>query len=83
MRYENVYLLGKELNSLGTDLQFIEHPLPALSRGQIEVAKKEGCTAKGNDQVRFELGYLALGPKIKIIAPWHLPEFYEKFAKPK
>jgi len=35
---------------------------------------------KGNDQVRFELGYLALSPKIKIIAPWRMPEFYDRFA---
>ncbi|KAJ3112270.1 argininosuccinate synthetase [Phlyctochytrium bullatum] len=52
----------------------------------IEIAKLEncqfvshGCTGKGNDQVRFELGYLALEPTIKIIAPWRIPEFYERF----
>lgn len=35
---------------------------------------------KGNDQVRFELAFLAIDPKIKIIVPWRLPEFFEKFA---
>jgi argininosuccinate synthase len=34
---------------------------------------------KGNDQVRFELAFLAIDPKIKIIAPWRLPEFFERF----
>lgn len=39
-----------------------------------------GCTGKGNDQVRFELGFYALKPDIKVIAPWRIPEFYERFA---
>ncbi|KAK6529255.1 argininosuccinate synthetase, variant 2 [Arthrobotrys megalospora] len=50
------------------------------------VAKKEGCfavshgcTGKGNDQVRFELAFYALDPKIKVIAPWRDPVFYERF----
>lgn len=38
-----------------------------------------GCTGKGNDQVRFELAFYALQPSIKVIAPWRLPEFYERF----
>ncbi|KAG9241727.1 argininosuccinate synthase-like protein [Calycina marina] len=73
--YENVYLLGTSLAR------------PAIARAQIEVAQKEkcqyvshGCTGKGNDQVRFELAFYALQPSIKVIAPWRLPEFYEKFA---
>lgn len=44
------------------------------------VAISHGCTGKGNDQVRFELAYYALQPNIKVIAPWRLPEFYERFA---
>ena len=32
-----------------------------------------GCTGKGNDQVRFELGFYGLAPTIKVIAPWRLP----------
>ncbi|RPB03194.1 argininosuccinate synthase [Choiromyces venosus 120613-1] len=73
--YENVYLLGTSLAR------------PVIARGQIAVAEKEGCTlvshgctGKGNDQVRFELGYYALKPDIKVIAPWRLPEFYNRFA---
>lgn len=34
---------------------------------------------KGNDQIRFEMAFLAIDPKIKIIAPWRLPKFFEKF----
>lgn len=52
----------------------------------IEAAVKEGCdyvshgcTGKGNDQVRFELAFYGLAPNIKVIAPWRLPEFYERF----
>lgn len=73
--YENVYLLGTSLAR------------PVIARGQIAVAEKEGCTlvshgctGKGNDQVRFELAFYALKPDIKVIAPWRLPEFYNKFA---
>lgn len=60
---------------------------PVIARAQITVAQKEGCiavshgcTGKGNDQVRFELAFYALQPTIKVIAPWRLPEFYERFA---
>jgi argininosuccinate synthase len=50
---------------------------PLIAKRQIEIAKKfkaqavsHGSTGKGNDQVRFELGYYYFGPKIKVIAPW-------------
>lgn len=73
--YENVYLLGTSLAR------------PVIARGMIEVAEKEGCdyvshgcTGKGNDQVRFELAFYGLKPDIKVIAPWRLPEFYNRFA---
>lgn len=73
--YENVYLLGTSLAR------------PIIARGMIKVAQEEGCTlvshgctGKGNDQVRFELGFYALQPSIKVIAPWRLPEFYNRFA---
>ncbi|CUS08709.1 unnamed protein product [Tuber aestivum] len=73
--YENVYLLGTSLAR------------PVIARGQIAVAEKEGCTlvshgctGKGNDQVRFELAFYALKPDIRVIAPWRLPEFYNRFA---
>jgi argininosuccinate synthase len=38
-----------------------------------------GCTGKGNDQVRFELAFYTLQPSIKVIAPWRLPEFCDRF----
>jgi argininosuccinate synthase len=63
--YEGSYLLGTSIAR------------PLIARRQIEIAAKEGAdavshgsTGKGNDQVRFELTYLALDPKVKIIAPW-------------
>ena len=59
---------------------------PVIARGQITVAQREGCvavshgcTGKGNDQVRFELAYYALKPDIKVITPWRIPEFYNRF----
>ncbi|KAG0312737.1 argininosuccinate synthetase [Linnemannia gamsii] len=72
--YEGVYLLGTSLAR------------PVIARRQMEIAAREncqyvshGCTGKGNDQVRFELAYYALKPDIKVIAPWRVPEFYERF----
>jgi len=63
--YEGQYLLGTSIAR------------PLIAKRQIEIAHKEGAdavshgaTGKGNDQVRFELGYLAIDPAIKIIAPW-------------
>src|SRR5512137_2463146 len=64
-QYEGVYLLGTSIAR------------PLIAKKQIEIARKmgadavcHGATGKGNDQVRFELGYYALEPGIKIIAPW-------------
>jgi argininosuccinate synthase len=63
--YEGRYLLGTSIAR------------PLIAKRQIEIAEKEGAdavchgaTGKGNDQVRFELTYLALKPEVKIIAPW-------------
>lgn len=63
--YEGQYLLGTSIAR------------PLIAKKQIEIAYKvgadavcHGATGKGNDQVRFELGYYALDPNIKIIAPW-------------
>jgi len=63
--YEGEYLLGTSIAR------------PLIAKRQIEIAKltgadavAHGATGKGNDQVRFELGYLALMPDVKIIAPW-------------
>ncbi len=65
--YEGVYLLGTSIAR------------PLIAKDQIKVAKKykayavsHGSTGKGNDQVRFELGYHYFGSKIKIIAPWRI-----------
>ena len=63
--YEGMYLLGTSIAR------------PLIAKRQIEIAKFEGAdavahgaTGKGNDQVRFELSYLAKDPDIKVIAPW-------------
>ena len=65
--YEGVYLLGTSIAR------------PLIAKRQIAIAKKfkayavsHGSTGKGNDQVRFELGYHYFGPKIKVIAPWRI-----------
>ena len=65
--YEGVYLLGTSIAR------------PLIAKEQIATAKKfkayavsHGSTGKGNDQVRFELGYHYFGPKIKVIAPWRI-----------
>ncbi|MGE0076103.1 MAG: argininosuccinate synthase [Sphaerochaetaceae bacterium] len=72
--YEGKYLLGTSIAR------------PIIAKRQIEIAKKEdtkyvahGATGKGNDQVRFELGYFALMPDVKIIAPWKDPEWLSQF----
>ena len=63
--YEGEYLLGTSIAR------------PLIAKRQIEIARKtgadavaHGATGKGNDQVRFELGYYALEPNIRVIAPW-------------
>ncbi|PWN37493.1 argininosuccinate synthase [Meira miltonrushii] len=73
--YEDVYLLGTSLAR------------PVIARGMMAAAAKNGCeyvshgcTGKGNDQVRFELAFYGLKPDIKVIAPWRIPEFYNRFA---
>ena len=84
--YEGVYLLGTSIAR------------PLIAKRQIEIVREvgadavcHGATGKGNDQVRFELGYYALKPDIKIIAPWRewnltsrtkLIEFAEKHQIP-
>ncbi|MEO0982033.1 MAG: argininosuccinate synthase [Pseudomonadota bacterium] len=63
--YEGVYLLGTSIAR------------PLIAKRQIEIADQvgadavcHGATGKGNDQIRFELGYYALSPNIRVIAPW-------------
>ena len=72
--YENRYLLGTALAR------------PVVARRQVEIALAEGAdavahgaTGKGNDQVRFELAYAALAPRLKVIAPWKEREFLDRF----
>jgi argininosuccinate synthase len=59
---------------------------PLIAKAQIDIARKEkadtvahGATGKGNDQCRFELTYMALAPKLEIIAPWKLEAFRQEF----
>jgi argininosuccinate synthase len=68
--YENGYLLG---TSIARPLIAKHQVLVAQQEGAIGVA--HGATGKGNDQVRFELTYMALDPKLKIISPWKDPMF--------
>jgi argininosuccinate synthase len=68
--YEMRYLLGTSIAR------------PLIARRQVEIAEKEGAdavahgaTGKGNDQVRFELTFMALNPRLKIVAPWRTWNF--------
>jgi argininosuccinate synthase len=63
--YEGIYLLGTSIAR------------PLIAKRQIEIAEEcgadavsHGATGKGNDQIRFEVGYYALKPDVKVIAPW-------------
>jgi argininosuccinate synthase len=73
--YEGLYLLGTSIAR------------PLIAKRQIEIARQvgadavsHGATGKGNDQVRFELGYYALEPEIKVIAPWREWDFKSREA---
>ncbi len=73
--YEGKYLLGTALAR------------PLIAKKQIEIAAEEGAqyvshgaTGKGNDQVRFELSYYALNPKISVVAPWKNETFLSQFS---
>src|SRR5213075_3089746 len=73
--YEGEYLLGTSIAR------------PLIAKRQIEIAREtgadtvsHGATGKGNDEVRFELGYYALEPDIKVIAPWREWEFASREA---
>jgi argininosuccinate synthase len=72
--YEGQYLLGTSIAR------------PLIAKAHVEIAEKEGAdavshgaTGKGNDQVRFELGYAALAPKLQIISPWRMEVFRKAF----
>ncbi len=68
--YEQVYMLGTSIAR------------PLIAKAQVDAARKfdadavaHGATGKGNDQVRFELTFMALAPDLKIVAPWKDPSF--------
>ena len=72
--YEGQYYLGTSIAR------------PLIAKAQVEIAKKEkadtvahGATGKGNDQCRFELTYMALDPKLTILAPWKIDTFRAQF----
>jgi argininosuccinate synthase len=72
--YENVYLMGTAIAR------------PCIVKNAMKIAQQENCqfvshgaTGKGNDQVRFELGFYALNPSIKMVVPWRMPEFFNRF----
>ena len=72
--YEGIYLLGTSIAR------------PLISKRLVELAQEHGAdavahgaTGKGNDQCRFELSYMALDPKLNILAPWKMDEFREAF----
>ncbi|MDF1563974.1 MAG: argininosuccinate synthase [Deltaproteobacteria bacterium] len=73
--YEGRYLLGTALAR------------PIIAKAHVAVARQEnaqlvshGATGKGNDQVRFELGFAALAPDLKVFAPWKEKAFLDRFA---
>jgi argininosuccinate synthase len=73
-RYEGIYLLGTSIAR------------PLISKACLQVAREvaakafaHGATGKGNDQCRFQLAAEALEPAIRVIAPWRIPRFREKF----
>jgi argininosuccinate synthase len=73
--YEGLYLLGTSIAR------------PLIAKRQVEIARQvgadavsHGATGKGNDQVRFELGYYALAPDIKVIAPWREWDLHSRSA---
>jgi argininosuccinate synthase len=72
--YEGQYYLGTSIAR------------PLIAKAQVDIAKKEkadtvahGATGKGNDQCRFELTYMALNPKLTILAPWKIDTFRNEF----
>ena len=72
--YEGQYMLGTSIAR------------PLIAKAHVEIAEREGAdavshgaTGKGNDQVRFELGYAALAPKLEIISPWRMEAFRKAF----
>lgn len=72
--YEGQYFLGTSIAR------------PLIAKAQVAIAEQEGAdavahgaTGKGNDQVRFELAYAALAPKLKIVAPWRMDVFRKAF----
>jgi argininosuccinate synthase len=72
--YEGQYYLGTSIAR------------PLIAKAQVDIARREkadtvahGATGKGNDQCRFELTYMALNPRLAILAPWKIEKFREEF----
>ncbi len=72
--YESQYYLGTSIAR------------PLIAKAQVDIAKQEGAdtvahgaTGKGNDQCRFELTYMALNPRLAILAPWKIEKFRDEF----
>jgi argininosuccinate synthase len=72
--YEGQYYLGTSIAR------------PLIAKAQLEIARREkadtvahGATGKGNDQCRFELTYMALAPRLQIVAPWKIDAFRQQF----
>ncbi len=72
--YEGQYYLGTSIAR------------PLIAKAQVDIARKEkadtvshGATGKGNDQCRFELTYMALNPRLAILAPWKIDKFRDEF----
>jgi argininosuccinate synthase len=72
--YEGQYYLGTSIAR------------PLIAKAQVDIARKEkadtvahGATGKGNDQCRFELTYMALNPRLAILAPWKIEKFRDEF----
>ena len=68
--YESGYLLGTSLARPLIAMRQVE-----AARGSLADAVSHGATGKGNDQVRFEMAYMALEPNLKVIAPWRIWDF--------
>ena len=73
-KYEGKYLLGSSLSR-----PLIGKHLALIATEEQTHLIAHGATGKGNDQIRFELAIYQQLPHAKVIAPWRLPEFYQKF----
>jgi hypothetical protein len=85
---ENVYLLGEFYHKwlqykYGSNATALPLPTLSLPKPRSKLHKRRGIlrylmAVKGNDQVSFEGAFSVLQPSIKVIGPWHMPEFYKR-----